>query len=227
MKLLVRNLPIFLVLIFLFGCQRDRKPEIINVKQIEYRVEYIDDLAGSIPTNILPGKMILIFHEDKALTTIEGFLGQFSLSYLADLKQQKVTTMLKLFDKNYYYEGKKGELPAGIVSFEDMKIEETSDSAMILDFMCRKYIIQSVELGNKEIWSTTEIDVKNPNITTHYREIPGVLLQFYSQMSVLKMFLLIEKYQEKTIPGELMEVPDNYNRISKAAMEKTLVELFK
>ncbi len=227
MKVLVRNLTLLLVLFFVFGCQQDRKPEMIDVNLIEYRVEYIDDVAGSVPTSILPEKMTLIFHEDKALTSIEGFLGQFSLSYLADLKKQKVITMLKLFDKNYYYEGEKGELPAGIVSFENMKIEETTDSAIILDFMCRKYLIHSDQLGSKEIWSTTEIGVINSNITTPYREIPGVLLQFYSQLSVLKMFLFIEKYQEKSINKDLLEVPDNFKRISKSAMEKTLIELFK
>lgn len=199
----------------------------IDVNLIEYRVEYIDDVAGSVPTNILPGKMTLIFHEHTAITSIEGFLGQFSLTYLADLKKQKVTTMLKLFDKNYYYEGEKGELPAGIVPFENMEIEETNDSAMILDFMCRKYILHSDKLDNKEIWSTKEIGIKNPNITTPYRDVPGILLQFYSQLSVLKMFLFIEKYQEKSISRDLMEVPDNFKQISRSAMEKTLVELFK
>ncbi len=199
----------------------------IDVKLIEYKVNYIDDRAGSIPTNILPGKMTLIFHDHKALTNIEGFLGQFSLSYLADLKNRKVITMLKLFDKNYYHEGKAGELPVGVPALENIEIEETKDSAVILDFLCRKYVLHSNNLNSREIWSTEEIDIKNPNITTFYREIPGVLLQFYSQLSVLKMLLTIERYQEKTISSEIMMVPDHYKEISKVAMEKTLIELFK
>lgn len=199
----------------------------IEVKIIEYRVEYMDDVAGSVPTSILPDEMTLILHEHTALTRIEGFLGQFSLSYLADLKKRRVTTMLKLFDRNYYYEGEEGELPAGIRSFDNMRIEETGDSAKVLDFLCRKYILHADDIESKDLWSTREIEIKNPNIATPYHEIPGVLLQFYSELSVLKMLLTIEKYKEQTISSDKLLVPGNYKKISKSAMEKTLEELFK
>jgi len=227
LKLLARFLPVFVFFILVFACRQDKKSKMIEVKVLEYHVEYVDDVAGSVPTSILPEKMSLIFYDQKALTTIEGFLGQFSLSYLADLKKQRVVTMLKLFDRNFYYQGEEGELPAGIVSFEDMIIEKTGDSAMIMDFMARKYIVRAGEIDSKEIWSTEEIDIRNPNIITPYREIPGVLLQFYSQLSVLKMHLVIEKYQEKTISEDMMQVPDSFKRISKSTMEKTLEELFR
>jgi hypothetical protein len=199
----------------------------VDAKMIRYRVEYLDAIAGSVPTNVLPDRMTLIFADKMAMNTLEGFLGQFSLTYLADLQKNTVVTMLKLFDKKYYYKGKAGELPAGILPLEGMFLEQTSESRKILDFDTKKYILHLPGQNKKELFATESLDIRNPNIATPYKELPEVLLQFYTELSVLKMVMVAESYEETSLKREYFSIPDNYSEISRSTMEKILTELFK
>lgn len=227
MKLLAKFICLFSVLFIFSQCSRTEKPELIDAKVIVYRVEYIEEEAGSIPTNILPRKMTLVFADNKAMNNIEGFLGQFSLTYIADLKKRSVTTLLKIFDNHYYYQGSVDELPAGIDGLEGMELEKTGDTKTMMNMVAEKYILHLPGDQKKEIWGTSEIQIKDPNITTPYRELEKVLLQFYTELSVLKMLVKAEKYEEREISTSLFDIPQDYERISRLTMEKTLAELFK
>lgn len=224
--MLERFFIIFICAIFLSDCTVRERTETVDAIVIEYDVDYVDEIAGSVPTNILPGKMTLVFANRMAMNTIEGFLGQFTLSYIADLKKETVTTVLKIFDKKYYYSGKKGENPAGIAEMKDMKLEKTNNTTRILDFDAVKYNLYIPGYEEKEIWCT-DIGIKNPNITTPYKELDKVLLQFYTELSVLKMNMTAQKIEEKMLNSEIFMIPKNYEEISRAEMELILKELFK
>ncbi len=227
MKLLERFSILLICVFFLWACSEKDSAEMVGAKVIEYDVDYIDEIAGSVPTNILPGKMTLVFANRMAMNTIEGFLGQFTLSYIADLKKGTVTTVLKLFDKRYYHRGKRGENPAGIAPMKDMKLEKTATTARMLEFDAIKYKLHLPGYSEKAIWCTPDIHIKNPNITTPYKELDKVLLQFYTELSVLKMNMTAEKFEEKTLSTDIFTIPENYQEISRAKMELILAELFK
>lgn len=171
--------------------------------------------------------MRLIFGEDYAMNTIEGFLGQFSLTYIANLRKEKVITMLKIFDKKYYYNGEKNELPCGIDPMPGMVIKSTGNERNILGFDAKEY---SLDLsGNQQIliYSTDQIPVVSPNRATPYRNIEEVLLQFYTRLSVLDMILVAEDFREEEISTGIFMVPEGYSEISRIQMEKTISELFR
>lgn len=199
----------------------------VEVKIIQYDVTYINKNAGSIPTKILPNKMTLIMGDDYAMNSIEGFLGQFSLIYIANLKRKKVTTLLKLFDKKYYYEGNLGELPIGIDEMKSMILKPTGQKRTILDFEANEYDIENVGIDGMKVYSTDEIRVKSPNGNTPYKLIDEVLLQFYTKLSVLEMYLTAESYDLDSASIKIFAVPDDYILVPKLKMEKTLSELFK
>ena len=219
----------FVIIAFatLSGCTDTHTKGALDAKIIHYRVEYLDKVAGSVPTNILPDRMTLVLADNKALNTIEGFLGQFSLSYMADLRKNRVVTMLKIFDKRYYHNGKSGELPVGISPMENMFLELEENSFKMLDFDTRKYILHLPGQKEKELFGTMDLEIKNPNNTTPYREVPDVLLQFYTELSVLKMNMIAEQFEEREVEKTVFKIPENYKEISRPAMEKLLAELFK
>jgi len=227
LKLLAEIFLVFFIVFFLISCSRKDEPKIIEAKVIEYKIEYIDEVAGTVPTKILPGKMTLIFTDRMAMNYIEGFLGQFTLTYIADLKKETVITMLKLFDKNYFYQGSAGEQPAGIAPMNGLVLEKTDSIDQILDFNATKYILHVPGDKDREIWCTPDIKIKDLNITTPYKSLEEVLLQFYTELSVLKMVMKANKYEEKTLNSEIFKVPDKYLEISRLKMEKILNELFR
>ncbi|MCK4921042.1 MAG: hypothetical protein KAS71_08350 [Bacteroidales bacterium] len=218
---------IFIASILLYSCSTRKGDETVEIKIIQYDVTYINENAGSIPTRILPNKMQLVFGDDYAMNSIEGFLGQFSLTYIANLKKKKVTTLLKLFDKKYYYLGPNGEFPCGIDPMKAMVLKPTGKSANILGFKAKEYDLGQIGINGLKIYTTNDIDVKSPNNNTPYSSIDEVLLQFYTKLSVLEMYLVAESFEEDSASINIFSIPDDYEPVTRIKMENTLAELFK
>ena len=231
MNYLTRLAQICLILltVFLYGCKWGKIPEKGQVKAhvIEYKVTYLDDKAGSIPTSILPGKMTLVFADHYALNRIDGFLGQFSLSFIANLKNKSVVNLVKIFDKKYVYYGKEDELPVCIEPIDSIDIIEEEKNIEIAGFRCRKLRIKSSNHPDITVLCTDQIKVKYPNITTPYKDIDEVMLMFNTSLSLLEMKCTASKYEEKEVPWEIFRVPDDYKSISRENLEKVIKELFK
>ncbi len=176
---------------------------------------------------MLPGKMTVIFAGHYALNKIEGFFGQFSLIYIGNLKNESVITMLKLFDKKYVYYGKRGELPCGFIDPGKLTVSETGITRNILGFNCKELSVQSEQDSAFSIFCTEDIRLKKPNVTTPYKQIDEVLLEFNTQLSLLNMKLTANNVQEKTISWDLFRVGEEYKERPRDFMEKTIHELFK
>jgi hypothetical protein len=218
-----------LIPVFIFaGCKSSTIPEgDVPATVIEYKVTYLAEKAGKIPTKMLPGKMTVIFAGHYALNKIEGFFGQFSLIYVGNLKNESVVTMLKLFDKKFVYYGKKGELPCGLNDPGKLEIKETGLTNEMHGLMCKQLqIISSIDSVSYAM-CTDEIKVRNPNITTPYKEINEVLLEFNTQLSLLDMKLSATSLEEKTVSWDLFRVSGDYKEKSREFMENTINELFK
>ena len=215
------------VLVFT-ACKNKGIPEgVVSAKVIEYKVNYLSEKAGAIPTKMLPGKMTVIFADHYALNKIEGFFGQFSLVYIGNLKNESVITMLKLFDKKYVCYGKKGELPCGFRNLKNLSVKETGNIRDLLGMPCKELQISSDENHPFYALSTDKIGIKNPNITTPYKEIKDVLLEFNTHLSLLDMKLTAISVQEKTISWDIFHVSEEYKERPREFMENTISELFK
>jgi len=199
----------------------------VSASVIEYKVTYLSEKAGSIPTKMLPGKMTVIFAGHFVLNRIEGFFGQFSLMYIGNLKKKSVITMLKLFDKKYVYYGKNGELPCGFSELKNLSIEETGNTRDLLGLNCKELLISSDENQSFYILCSDEIEVKNPNVTTPFKKIEEVLLEFNTKLSMLDMKLTATSIQEKKISWDIFRVAEDYKERPKEFMENTIHELFK
>ena len=218
-----------IILAGIFGCNSNKIPTKGNVKAhvIDYKVQYLNTKAGSIPTSILPGIMTVIFADHFALNRIDGFLGQFSLRFIANLKTRKVTSMVKIFDKKFVYYGIAGELPVCMIPFDSLNINEESGTVDFAGFKCKKLLVSSSNYNDFNIFFTDQIDVKNPNNTTPFKNINGVLLMFNTRLSLLEMQMKAIKYEDREVPWEIFNVPDDYVKISRLDMEQLINELFK
>ena len=218
---------LFVFFILTISCDTSKKSKNIDAKIIKYRVEYVNEKAGSIPTKILPSQMTLIFANQYALNSIEGFFGQFSLVYIANRKKKTVTTLLKIFDKKFFYIGQEGELPCSIDPMSGHSISEGTANIEIAGFKASEKILHRIDKNDISIFTTDEIKVKNPNNTTPYKNVDEVLLVFYTKLSVMGMMLIADEYKEEVISNKIFQIPDGYKEISRANMENTINELFK
>ncbi|MGW8315628.1 MAG: hypothetical protein ACWGNV_08510 [Bacteroidales bacterium] len=218
--------PILVILLFLSSCSRNRNlPEEMTAHHIKYQIEYLEERAGDIPTRILPEQMDAYYTEHFVLSRITGFLEQFTLTQIADLRHERVTTLLRFFDSRVYYEGENGELPVAIIEPKVMKWKMTGETAVIGGLHSERV---EVDTGEEQysIYMTRDFDVRHPNITTPYRSIDYPLSEFRVQLSLLKMHLSCTDFDTETIESEVFEVPPGYSPVSKKDMERIINSLF-
>lgn len=200
-------------------------PEHITAHHIRYQIEYLDERAGDIPTKILPGLMDAYYTDYYVLSRIEGFLEQFSLTQIADLRREKVTTLLRFFDSKFYYEGKNGELPVAIIEPKHMSCTMTGEQTVIGGLHSERV---EVDTGDEtySIYLTKDFQVNRPNISTPYRKIEYPLSEFRVQLSLLKMHLSCVEFDTKTIDSQIFDVPSDYREVSRQDMELIINSLF-
>jgi hypothetical protein len=224
-----RKLPCFLILLSIllsYSCHRfTETSEPMEAHYVQYKITYLDEMAGDVPTRILPSVMHSWYTDRFVLTKIDGFFRQFSLIQIADLRHRKVTTLLNVLGNKYYYRSRQDEIPACIVAPEDLRFTVTEDTTVIGGLHSR---LVEVDTGEEKfnVYYTEDFSVRRPNLSTPYREITQPLSDFPIQLSYLKMHLSCKFHEERIIESGFFSVPDEYRPVSRPVMEEFINSLF-
>ena len=218
----------FLILVSLlfYSCRRNVKlPETMEAHYMKYHISYLENMAGDVPTRILPARMESWYTDYFVVTRINGFFNQFSLIQIADLRNKRVSTLLNLFGNKVYTRGKKGELPAGIIAPLEMHIQNTGEKSVIGGLNSEQVQIDTGD-ESYNMYSTRDFSVRRPNLSTPYRTINYPLSDFRIQLSYLKMHLTCTEYDSRIIESEMFTVPDEYRLVTRPVMEEIINSLF-
>ncbi len=218
--------PPLLLTLIISGCQpKSDAPDMVEAYHLKYDIIYLQEKVGDIPTKVLPGTMDAYYTKQYVYTSISGFFNQFNLVQIADLRRKKVTTLLDFFATHVYYAGESGEFPAGIMIPENMEMRFTDDTTTIGGFLSERIEVETEE-GIFDIYSTRDIKIRHPNMSTPYRNVDDPLTAFRIQLSQLKMQLNCSSSELKSVDSEMFTVPDSYKAVNRAAMEEIINNLF-
>lgn len=168
------------------------------------------------------------FRNDATITEIDGIFGYFNISNVTNARKSMNLTYLKVMNRKFYFEGGKDDIAPGFQKMTDLKIEYIEGGEKeICGYNCKKALISMPGFGNEPIpvYYTNEIDIRNPNTATPYKDMDGVLLEFYLTLSNLKMKLVAENVYIKPVTDKKFERQPDYLRISKPTMERILDSL--
>jgi len=213
-----------MLLLTLGSCKKELPPS-LEAYHMTYEVAYLEDMAGDIPTDILPKSMDAYYTRYHVYTEINGFFNQFRLIQIADLRKRQVTSMLSFFGNKVFYQGETGQLPAGISAPESLRLLPSEDTLRIGGLLSERVLAQTAT-DTFSLYYTRAFSVRRPNISTPYASIDYPLTDFRIQLSVLKMHATCTSLEKRTVESSLFRVPDNYKEVSRIAMEEIINSLF-
>ncbi len=198
-----------------FSCKQ-RGSRYIDQGEIHYTIEYMGNI-GMVPKEYMPRNLIVSFKDNKILFDISAPFGNIGIYNLSNPKKEIFDTYISLLTLKYYYASKPGEINPGFESMKDLEIKKTSRSSVICGFNCKNAEVIFPGDRNKvyNIWYTNEINVKNPNVSTPFHEIDGVLMSFFFFMGTAEMRFNAETVYKKEIPDKTFERRDKYVRVSR------------
>lgn len=213
---------IFAIIVALtgFSC-KNKGDKNISQGEIHYAIEYIGNV-GMMPKELMPRTLIVSFKDNKILFDISAPFGNSGILSLSNPEKGIYDTYISLLTLRYYYAAQAGESPPGFDAMKGMIIRKTSKTAVICGFNCKNAEVTLTGDENKafQIWYTSEIDVKNPNAATPYREIDGVLMSFVFVMGTAEMHFSAESVYKKELPDKLFERREKFMRVSRDDIDK-------
>jgi GLPGLI family protein len=216
---------VFTVLILASSCKKTDKCQ-ISSGVIEYNITYLNQDLDRKTRDILPRKMKLAFDERQATNSIDGFLGFYKLLAYTDFHSRKCSTLLKVFDRQYLFKGKREEQMCCFDTMEDMEITETTETKIIAGFSCKKAIILLPSTQETfEIYYTEEIKLKHPNSTNPYKKVKGVLMEFQLDLLYLRMHFVAEKFHPSNEMVQQHKISDQVKMVSRDQMTQILNKL--
>ena len=199
--------------------EKNRKP--IREGEIHYNVNYLGHITH-MPKELMPRNLIFSFKNDKVIYQLISPVGNSGITNLCNPAKDVYDTYLSMFTIRYYYQSKPGEWYPGFEEMKGIEISKTSKTREICGFECKNAEVTFPADRSKiyNVWYTEDIDVKNPNASTPFEKIDGVLLSFFFFIGRSELVFEAENVYRKDIPDQTFERKEKFVRVSKSAINR-------
>ncbi len=206
-----------IIALILYSC-REKGGKFINEGEIHYKIDYTGSFI--VPKEALPQDLIFAFKRNKILFEMTG-IGKSGIMNLTNPEKGIYDTYFSFFAKKYYYAGERDELYPGFEAMKGLILKKTSRKSVICGYNClnAEVTFPSDRKKVRDIWYTTEIKVKDPNVSTPFSQIDGVLMSFFFLIGTSELDFRAETVYSKEEPDELFERRDKYIKVSKDSIK--------
>jgi hypothetical protein len=189
--------------------------------EIHYDVQY-EGHVTLMPKELMPKNLVVSFKNDKIIYELISPFGNSGITNLSNPSKEIYDTYLSLFTIRYFYASKPGELYPGFESMRGIEVKKTSKSAIICGFHCKNAEVTFPFDRSKiyNVWYTNEIPIKNPNASTPFNQIDGMLMSFFFFIGRSEFHFVAQNVYKKDIPDKTFERKDKFKRVSKNDINK-------
>lgn len=182
---------------------------------ITYQIEYLnaDSLQGM--EAMLPEEMILYFKENKTCTEIKLGGGLFETRMISDGVNLTMNTLVQALGQKSVLKLNKQDVDLNYSDRIPLKLSVTNNTKSIAGYSCSEILVEDSTGNSFNVYFTKELNVVNPNWSTPFRDIDGILLDYSLSFNGMIMHLIAKEITFKAVDSSLFVVPDNYTIIHK------------
>jgi len=208
-----------------FSCSRTGGRH-LEQGEIHYSVQY-EGQVQKMPEELMPKNLIVSFKNDNIVYELISPVGNSGITNLSNPSKEIFDTYLSLFTIRYYYPSKPGEIYPGFEAMRGIEIKKTTKSAVICGLNCKSAEVTFPSDRSKvyEVWYTQEIPVKNPNASTPFFEIDGVLMSFFFFIGRSEFRFEAQNIYKKEIPDRTFERKEKYKEVSRKDINKFISKM--
>jgi hypothetical protein len=217
-----RKILLFSVIIAFAACScRSGGVKAISQGEIHYDVAYSGNIT-LMPRELMPKNLVVSFKNDNILYELISPFGNSGITNLSNPSKSIYDTYLSMFTIRYFYPSQPGEVYPGFEAMDGIEIHKTAKSAVICGFKCKNaevtFPFDRTKIYN--VWYTNEIHVKDPNASTPFNQIDGVLMSFFFFIGHSELHFVAENVYRKQIPDYMFERKEKFHRVSRKDIDK-------
>jgi hypothetical protein len=209
----------------LFSCHGDRSVRNIHEGEIYYNIKYINN-PSSLSSDFLPKELVISFRDDLVNTSLRTPLGNSGLTTVTNPAKGIYDTYFNVLAFKYYYEGTSAGIQPGFSSMRGMTFEETGKRSVICGFNCRQVkVFLPHSKTTRYIWYTNDIKVNNPNRLTPYKDINGVLMDFFYIIGQAELLFTADEVYARPIPDRNFERKKSYKKVTADYLDSLILKM--
>jgi hypothetical protein len=222
------SLPLIITLLTVFvltSCRGGGVHKNMKEGEIYYNIKYVSN-PSTLSSELLPKELVIAFRNDLINTRLRTPIGNSGLTTVINPRLDIYDTYLNIFSFKYYFEGNHLDIQPGFASMEGISIHDTGRRSVICGFNCRQ---ARVDLPDDEtpryIWYTGEIKAENPNRMTPFRDVQGVLMDFFYIIGDAELQFTADEVLAKQIPDKEFERKKNYRKVSARYLDTLILKM--
>ena len=224
--LFISILTVLALLVMLFGCENFTTSK-ISEGTIEYAVTYPPGNQDNFMTSMLPATIKYNFKNNEASVDLEISMGIVSTSLIANLNKKQVMQTLSVMGKKFAVVMDTNGVKKMLEKEPKRKITFLKETKQIAGYKCEKAHIdfEADSIKDFDVYYTKDINIQDPNWSSPFNEIKGVLMEFQIQKYGVEMILTAKNVIKRDIEDGHFELSPDYKLISIEEMDQMFTDM--
>lgn len=220
-KLLLSAISVLL----LFSCRELTDEKYISEGIIEFDITYPEADENSLLAGLMPDKMIMTFKDNKIAYDMTGGLGMFKTTLISDPKKRTVTQLVKIMNKKFALVADSVEVKSLMAEFPVAGIQPEDKTKIIAGYLSKKATVSMKDPKHPafNVFYTKDINLKEPNWSTPFKSIDGVLLEYQIKKYNIEMKFVATSVMKADVPDSTFALPADYKIVSKQEMDELFI----
>lgn len=212
-----------MIIVWAAGC-KEMDEKFISEGEIEYSAKVID--PNNPMASMAPSKLTVRFKSDKSAAEMSAGLGLFSTSFIADPEKRTVTQLVKILNKKFVLVQNQQSIDKENLNYS-FKFIPTKQTKIIAGYKCTKVEVvpDDKSIPPFDLYYTDELDIKDPNFASPFKEIKGVLMEYQLKKFGLEMRFEAKSIRKEQIEDKYFQVPPDYKPVSEKEMRRIFDDL--
>jgi GLPGLI family protein len=206
------------IMLFLHSCEEILRGIGTSEGYIEFDISYPKISSENNEfEGLMPSTMVYKFKDEKSSYTFVAGMGVFKATFISDSKKREIVHLIKLLNKKYGLKLNEKDALEMSQDIKNVKLNFTDETKEIAGYNCKKVDVEVLYEGSVEKFSvfyTDEIKVKNPNWSTPFHEIEGVLMEYQFYRFDFLMKFTAKKVVKADVEDSEFEFPNEYQKIT-------------
>jgi len=181
--------------------------------KIIYDVTFETGEMNAMMKAMLPSEVITYFNDNKTCTVISMGMNMMETRLISDGINYKYTTLVSAMGRKVAMVMDKKQVETNYLDRVELQVRHTSEKKEIAGVSCKQAIITDSTNHTYPVYYTEEIAIKQPNWSSPFRDIDGLLMEYSISLGGIVMNLKAREIVKMVTEKSYFDIPEGYEII--------------
>lgn len=190
---------------------------------IQYKIVVLD--SNNAMAKFAPDKMTVKFKNNVCYAQVVAGMGLFETDFINDEPDKKIIQMVRLLNRKVAYIADTNAINKELLKDVKFEITPTNEVKKIAGYDCKKAMVKLKGDNGGEpfaVYYTDQIQIENPNWSTPFKDINGVLMGYRIKRYGLYLEFTADKVEPVQNDDEIFKLPSEYRIITKEQIDQLI-----